>query len=215
MLAWENSNPKGQIRAVLSTIFNSELFRTHHGALHKVKTPLEFCISAVRALRSVDSGGSATVVVDGADFDPPLGRMGNMSLFNRGDPDGYPETGPAWISAGTLAERLRFVQALLHTTATPSDAGDNEANPLLLFQRKRPGNDTHDGAVADYFLSILFPGEGQANLDLYRQSAIRFLNTADDGLTPSEFLGLNAATRDTRVRGMVAMLMTLQRFQEQ
>ena len=31
MLAWENSNPKGNIRAVLSTIFNSDLFRGNGG----------------------------------------------------------------------------------------------------------------------------------------------------------------------------------------
>jgi uncharacterized protein (DUF1800 family) len=215
MMAWETSNPKGQIRAVLNTIFNSELFRAHHGALQKVKTPLEFCVSAVRALRSVDAGGSSTVFVDGADFETPLNRMGNMSLFNRGDPDGYPEAGPAWISAGTLAERLRFVQALLHTSTSPSDAGDNEADPLSLFRRKRPGQETNDGAVADYFLGILFPGEGKANLDLYRRTAIRFLNTADDGVTSSLYSGLSSANRDTRVRGMAAMLMTLQRFQEQ
>ena len=73
--------------------------------------------------------------------------------------------------------------------------------------------------MADYFLKILFPGEGAANLDLYRLGAMNFLNTSDNGavslfnaLTPS-----NAANSpyDTRVRGMVAMLMTLQRFQEQ
>jgi hypothetical protein len=69
----------------------------------------------------------------------------------------------------------------------------------------------------DYFLSILFPGEGRANLDLYRGNAVNFLNTSDDGTTVSPFSNLNhtAAPYDTRVRAMVAMLMTLQRFQEQ
>src|SRR5262249_42545064 len=42
MLAWENSNPKGQIRTVLNTIFNSDLFRTQCANAQKIKTPLEF-----------------------------------------------------------------------------------------------------------------------------------------------------------------------------
>ena len=71
------------------------------------------------------------------------------------------------------------------------------------------------GAVADYFISILFPGEGRANLDQYRTAAINFLNTADDS-TSNPFSGVtNTGTYDTRVRGMAAMLMTFQRFQEQ
>ena len=73
------------------------------------------------------------------------------------------------------------------------------------------------GAVADYFLDILFPGEGKANLDFYRTAAINFLNTLDNGSTSSPFTGLanTSTTYDTRVRGMVSMLMTSPRFQEQ
>ena len=76
------------------------------------------------------------------------------------------------------------------------------------------------GAVADYFLDVLFPGEGKANLDVYRTAAINFLNTADNGTTASPFNALAVSsvagsTYDTRVRGMVSMLMTSPRFQEQ
>jgi len=72
------------------------------------------------------------------------------------------------------------------------------------------------GAVVDYFLGIIYPGEGKANLDAYRTAAINFLNTADDG-TANVFSNLSntSATYDTRVRGMVSYLMTLQRFNEQ
>jgi hypothetical protein len=66
----------------------------------------------------------------------------------------------------------------------------------------------------------LLPGEGKANLDLYRRAAVDFLNTADNGMTPSPFAGLTstASLWDTyalRVRGMVSMIMTSQRFHEQ
>ena len=73
--------------------------------------------------------------------------------------------------------------------------------------------------MADYFLGSLYPGEGKANLEVYRQAAINSLNTADTG-TPSPFSALTVSSiagsaYDTRLRGMVSMLMTSPRFQEQ
>jgi hypothetical protein len=235
--AWDTPGPdgrKGHIRAVLRTIFDSELFRGHSGSRQKVKTPLEFVASAVRSMRSVDASGQSTIGTDGS-FSTQLSRMGNMSLFNRADPDGYPEDGAPWISAGTLAERLRFVQSLCTNPGAsnpgrPSDAGNHTVSPVALLQRKFPAlglslsNPAH---VADYLMSIYFFGEGTANLDLYRQAAISFLN--DDSADPNPDPDPNTTTPfsqltvtanantpyDHRVRGLVSLLMTTQRFQEQ
>jgi hypothetical protein len=185
--------------------------------MQKVKTPVEFVVSAVRALRSVNANGTATANTDGYSYRSPMGRMGAMGLFNRAEPDGYPESGPSWISAGTLAERLRYVQSLL-LSGTGDDAGNNTTDPVALLKKKLPAASWNNAtAVADYFVSILFPGEGRANLDLYRNSAVNFLNTTDDGTASSSFASLVNTTPayDTRVRGMVSMLMTTQRFQEQ
>jgi uncharacterized protein (DUF1800 family) len=224
MIAWNNPGSdgrRGNIRAILRTIFDSELFRSHGGSLQKVKTPLEFLASSVRAMRASRPDGSLTGSTDGYSFISPLSRMGSMSLFNRADPDGYPEAGAPWISAGTLAERLRFTQSFLTaptTSGRPTDAGNCFSDPVALLKMKLPSNAWNNtGAVADYFLSILFPAEGKANLDLYRLSAIGFLNTADDGVSLALFssLGNTSTTYDTRVRGMVSLLMTTQRFQEQ
>lgn len=219
LVAWETpaaDGRKGNMRAVLSTIFNSDLFRSHGGSLQKVKTPLEFVASSIRALRAENGTGGHTARTDGYSFNSPLNRMGGMSLFNRAEPDGYPESGPPWISAGTLDERVRFVQSLLEAS-TGSDAGNNVTDPVSLLKMKLPSNQWNDaGAVADYFLGIIYPGEGKANLDSYRTLAIDFLNTADNG-SSNLFSSLSntTATYDTRVRGMVSMLMTMQRFQEQ
>ena len=150
--------------------------------------------------------------------------MGNMLLFDRDAPDGYPEAGSPWISSGTLAERIRFIQtALMATSDTNKNDGISGGNfnltdPVGLLKAKLPsGNWNNAGAVADLFLSILFPAEGKANLDEYRTLAINFLNTNDNGVGQSLFtsLGNAGAAYDTRVRAMVAMLMTLPRFQEQ
>jgi uncharacterized protein (DUF1800 family) len=229
MVAWENGNPKGQIRDVLNVIFSSDLFRSHDGSMQKVKTPLEYVVSAVRALRAAGTNGTFTADMDSASsaIGTPLNRIGTMLLFDRAEPNGYPEAGPAWISAGTLAERVRYIQGLLLAPGQSGrgDAGNSTCNPVALIQGKMPGASWSDGgAVADYFLEILFPGEGKANLDVYRRAAINFLDdgSADSSTTTrtTPFSGLPVSavagsSYDTRVRGMVSALMTSPRFQEQ
>jgi uncharacterized protein (DUF1800 family) len=220
MRAWEGSEPKGQIRKVLDVIFHSALFRGQDGSMQKVKTPLEYTVSAVRAFRSVATDGTSTADTDGYSLRAPMSRMGNMRLFDRDTPDGFPEVAAPWISAGTLTERLRFVQALMYPVGTgrPTDAGRTVSDPVKLLKVKLPQSSWKDAsAVASYFLRTLFPGEGKANLDQYRAQAMSYLNTADDGVASSPFTALvdTSSTYDLRVRGMVAMLMTFQRFQEQ
>ena len=221
MQAWENNMPKGQIRKVLSTIFSSQLFRGNDGSNHKVKTPLEFTVSAVRALRSTSTNGTMTADTDGYSIPTTLNRMGSMRLFQRAEPDGYTETAPGWISAGTLAERLRFVQSFCMASGATgkSDAGAaNTSDPVALMKKNLPPTDWGKGdAVARYFVGILFPGEGRANLDNYTRLATKFLNTSDDGVVTSLLSAstLSAANYDTRIRGAVGLLMTLPRFQEQ
>ncbi|TAL02026.1 MAG: DUF1800 family protein, partial [Verrucomicrobia bacterium] len=220
MQAWEGSTPKGNIRAVLSTIFNSDLFRSHTAVAQKVKTPFEFVASSLRALRSTTTGGALTATTDGYSFASPLSNMGQMLLFDRAAPDGYPEVAAPWISGGTLVERIRYVQSLCMTNGASNraDAGNQFVDPVGLLKKKlASGSWNSDTAVADYFLGILFPTEGAGNLALYRAAAVDYLNKADDGVTASSFISLSSTsgTYENRVRGMVAMLMAFQRFQEQ
>lgn len=242
MMAWETNSPKGQLRPVLSAIFNSDLFKSSATTMQKVKTPLEYTISGIRALRSSTNGsslpGTFTADTDGYSISGnangstayPLNRMGGMLLFDRQDPNGYPEAAAGWVSAGTLAERIRWIQTLCigsndATTKNDSISGGNKSvsYPVLLLQMNLPAaSQTNAAAVVDYFLGILMPGEGAANLGLYRAAAISYLNdyTADSPADTLPFSGLTVSATggsnyDTRVRGMVAMLMGFQRFEEQ
>jgi uncharacterized protein (DUF1800 family) len=118
--------------------------------LQKVKTPVEFAVSAIRALRSANPNGSFTANTDGYSISgrsrtsssSPLVRMGNMKLFDRDAPDGYPEAGAPWISGGTLAERIRFVQTMLMTNNAPAKADNisggnfNVADPVALVEEE-------------------------------------------------------------------------------
>lgn len=232
MLAWENGTPKGQIRSVLRTIFNSELFRKNGGSMQKVKTPLEFCVSAIRALRADLGEGKFSASTDGFSISgrspsaatSPMTRMGVMRLFSRVEPDGYPEAGAGWISGGTLAERSHYIQSFLMSPGDAEKADDmsggnkNVSDPVGLLKKKLPASGWNDSRqVARFFLRILFPGEGQANLLDYESAMDRFLNQSDDGLTASPFnlLGPDTAAYDTRVRSMVSLLMISPRFEEQ
>src|SRR5262249_5631764 len=140
-------------------------------------------------------------------------NMGSMGLFDRAAPDGYPEVASPWISSGTLVERIRYIQALLNP-GTGDDAGNNTCDPVALLSKKIPGNEKNAAAVADYFLGILYPGEGAGNLALYRSAAITYLNTDDNGAS-SPLTGQSGTTYDNRIRGVVSMLMAYPRFQEQ
>jgi uncharacterized protein (DUF1800 family) len=230
--AWWTATPRGNIRTVLNTIFNSDLFRTQAGAVQKVKTPFEFAVSTIRALRAAKPDGTYTADTDGYSIagrnrtasTAPLTRMGTMMLFDRDAPDGFSELGAPWVNASTLAERVRFVQTTLMpiTDAAKTDgitSGNfNNTDPVGLMKLKLPPGSWSDAtAIADYFIGLLFAGEGRANLERHRNTAINYLNTADDGITSSPFNALSQSSTnyENRVRGVVSFMMTLDRFEEQ
>lgn len=228
MAAWETPGPdgrKGNLRRILGVITASDLFRHNDAAAQKVKSPLESVVSTVRALRAARPTGGFTADTDGYDMLTTLGRL-NFNLFNRTDPDGWSEYGRDWISTAALVERMRFAQNFLiapRNALKEVDFGvtgtDNIADPVALLKLKLPEPVWRNAqAVTDFFLGLLFTGEGRGNLDLDRRAAIAFLNANDTG-TPdsSPFAALDPAalTYDGRVRGMVAFLLGLPQFQEQ
>jgi uncharacterized protein (DUF1800 family) len=228
MAAWESLGPdgrKGNIRRILEAIFSSELFRHQAASRQKVKTPLEFVASTVRSLRAARGSGTFTADTDGYDVLTTLRRL-NMTIFDRADPDGWPEEGKDWVSTAALVERMRFAQNFLiaprnslKTVDFGTTGDDNVCDPVSLVRLRLPQEAWRDpSAVVDLFLQLLFPGEGAGNLALDRQRAIAFLN-ADDTGTPdsSPFPSLDPAgtAYDARVRSMTAMLLCLPRFQEQ
>jgi uncharacterized protein (DUF1800 family) len=236
MTAWDTpagDGRKGNIRSVLGVIFASDLFRGQGAAHQKVKTPLEFSVSAVRALRTVNTGSndwiSSTCESDGYGISGtnantyPLSRMGGMALFNKPEPDGWSEFGRIWLNTANLCERMRFVQHLLmpnnsslKTTDYGNPGRNNTSDPVALLKNKLSAASwNNDAAVVDFFLGLLYPGEGAANMGRDREAAIDYLNSNDAGNGASAFSDLSGAAYDGRVRSMVGFLMCLPRFQEQ
>ena len=94
---------KGDIREVLRTMYKSPEFWAPEAYQAKVKTPLEFVISALRATDA-----------DVQDATPLLGALQNMGmpLYGMQPPTGYSMKSDAWVNSSALLGRMNFALAL-------------------------------------------------------------------------------------------------------
>jgi uncharacterized protein (DUF1800 family) len=93
----------GNISAVLETLFHSPEFWSSTDYRAKVKTPLEYVVSAVRA-----SGAEVT------NYMPLVNALRVMGMLPYGcvQPNGYSWTAEAWVNTGDLVDRMNFALAL-------------------------------------------------------------------------------------------------------
>jgi len=94
---------KGDIREVLNTLFHSPEFWDDGTYRAKVKTPLEFVASAVRA--------TGAEVDDALPLTRQLNNMG-MPLYGAQPPTGYSMKADTWVSSSALLNRMNFALAL-------------------------------------------------------------------------------------------------------
>jgi uncharacterized protein (DUF1800 family) len=94
---------RGDIRTVVRAIVTSPEFFAAESRGVKVKTPLEFVASAVRA--------SGAAVSDARALARRLAQMG-MPLYLQQPPTGYGDTAEAWVSTSGLVARLNFALEL-------------------------------------------------------------------------------------------------------
>lgn len=99
--AWQTYD--GEIREVLRAILTSEDFRSPEHYQAKVKTPLEFLVSAVRALGGRPDSAMALV---------GMARRLGQPLFEAEAPTGYPESREEWVNSGALLSRMTVSLAL-------------------------------------------------------------------------------------------------------
>ncbi len=99
--AWQKS--RGDIRAVLRAIFTSPDFWSPQAVRAKVKTPVEFVVSAVRAagVEPDDTPRLAQMVA----------RLGEP-LYQQPAPTGYAETEAHWVNSGALLARMNAAMVL-------------------------------------------------------------------------------------------------------
>jgi len=93
----------GDIREVLRTMFHSPEFWSKDAYRAKVKTPLEFVVSATR-VTGADVQNAAPLI-------QTLQRMG-MPLYGSQPPTGYSMKADAWVNSAALLNRMNFALAL-------------------------------------------------------------------------------------------------------
>src|SRR5438128_8074418 len=99
--AWKRSS--GDMREVLRAIFHGPDFWAVQNVRAKVKTPLEFVVSAARAVAAEPDTSPRLAQV--------VARLGEP-LYLHVAPDGYPEREAAWVNSGALLDRMNAAVAL-------------------------------------------------------------------------------------------------------
>jgi len=94
----------GDIREVLKTMLKSPEFWSDDAYRAKVKTPLEFVVSAARATNAA--------VTDAMTLARQLNNMG-MPLYGMQPPTGYSMKADAWVNSSALLDRMNFSLALV------------------------------------------------------------------------------------------------------
>lgn len=124
----------GDIREVLRTMFTSPEFWAADTYRAKVKTPLEFVVSSLRA--------SGADVTDAAPTVRQLQNMG-MPLYGMQPPTGYSMQASTWVNSSALLGRMNFALALtsgrlkgtqVDTTSLPARdaASTNDSSHVLV-----------------------------------------------------------------------------------
>jgi uncharacterized protein (DUF1800 family) len=93
------SRTKGDIRETVRTIVTSPEFFSADAYRAKVKTPFELVVSTLRALQAPADITLRTAQV--------VSRLG-QPLYGHQAPNGYPETGDAWMNTGAILNRINF-----------------------------------------------------------------------------------------------------------
>jgi hypothetical protein len=182
-------------------VFHTSAFWSEGALLTKVKSPIEFVNSAVRAL--------------GADLvdDDLRDRISDqaMSFFDRDEPDGYSELGSAWVDTLSLLERMRFCQATASNAsfgATTWDALDFLADNGL---GSTPAAPDEIANLIDHFDRTVFLG----TLTEERRAVILDFANTDNAGNPSPFAGLSGAGRRQRLEETVGLILATPEFHYQ
>jgi uncharacterized protein (DUF1800 family) len=97
----------GDLRAVTTTLLTSSEFLAPESYRSKVKNPLEFIVSALRATNAEVSDARPIV--------RSLQQLG-MPLYQCQPPTGYKDSAETWVNAGALMNRMNVALALASGT---------------------------------------------------------------------------------------------------
>jgi uncharacterized protein (DUF1800 family) len=135
----------GDIREVLRAIITSPEFFSRQAFRAKVKSPFEVVVSAMRALNaSPDSSPRSAQVI----------AFLGQPIFGHQAPNGWPETGEAWMNTGAILNRINFGMAV---AAGRLPGVDIRALPALDTIRSAPRERQVDVVVATILNGMVSP----------------------------------------------------------
>ncbi len=172
---------RGDIRAVLGTILHSDEFRNSFA--QKIKRPFELIASTARVLdMQLDDALALAMAL----------RLMGQGLFQHLTPDGYPDSGTAWINTGGLLSRWNF--ALLA-------AGNRAPRTHVDYRAVMNGVSLKStGAVVDFWIDRLLH---RAIPDADRQKLIDAVSAG---------AGANVPLEPARVPDLVALILASPHF---
>jgi hypothetical protein len=135
----------GDIREVLRTIITSPEFFSQQAFRSKVKSPFEVVVSAMRALNAAPDSTPRSAQV--------IAFLG-QPIFGHQAPNGWPETGDAWMNTGAILNRINFGMAV---AAGRLPGVDIRALPALDTIRSAPREKQVDVVVASILNGMVSP----------------------------------------------------------
>ncbi len=121
-LADQFRRSKYDMKTLMRAVFTSAEFASPQAYRGLVKSPIEYMVSAVKALGLPPSPQLAKLILGSA---PNLGQV----LFDPPDVGGWPNN-EAWISSNNVVARVNFASALLALAKQPPAAQDAPARQL-------------------------------------------------------------------------------------
>jgi uncharacterized protein (DUF1800 family) len=199
----------GDIKTVVRTIILANYpgadFKSSFG--QKVKRPLEFYASALRALGSDTAAPVALYdIAQNGDLATYTGTLGQI-LFGCPPPTGYPDVMQAWWNANQLYTRLSLANRIIRLLFGELDQGNNTINPAqnarldaILGVVNAVGPDS--ATAVDRLTSRLI---GRSITSADRQSLISYLALSN---TPT-----NVTSTNNRIRQVIGTLLASPYFQ--
>lgn len=127
---------KGDIREVVRTIVTSNELYSQRAFRSKVKSPFEVVVSAMRALNAQPDPTPRTAQA--------IAFLG-QPIYGHQAPNGYPETGDAWMNTGAILNRINFGMAV---AANRIPGLDFAALPAIDSLRNAPRQKQVDAVVS-------------------------------------------------------------------
>lgn len=198
----------GDIKRVLETLFASEEFWDKQYLAAKIKTPLEYLVSSLRATNSAINGYRALIRW--------CTQMG-QPLYAYQSPTGYPEHNEFWTNGSALLNRMNFANELAqgHIEGVKLDLlglndhhepeSDQEALSIYL-NKLNPGRDISE--TRELLLPVLADPSFNEKLEKKAQAA-------KQGITPNESDAMMEARSPDRLGQIVGLVLGSPEFQRQ